>query len=90
MVGVQCVGVVDALGDGVESVALGQRVITVGVTGTRQQHVVADAGSVVAVPDRMTASTAAQLVTNPLTALLLVTREFELRPGEWLCRRPRG
>ena len=43
MVGVQCVGVVDALGDGVESVALGQRVITVGVTGTWQQHVVADA-----------------------------------------------
>ena len=64
--------------------------ITVGVTGTWQQDVVADAASVVAVPDRMTASTAAQVVTNPLTALLLVTREFELRPGEWLLQTAAG
>ena len=90
VVAVQCVGVVNALGDGVESVALGQRVITVGVTGTWQQHVVADAASVVAVPDRMTASTAARVVTNPLTALLLVTREFELRWGEWLLQTAAG
>jgi NADPH2:quinone reductase len=90
VLGVECVGVVDALGDGVESVALGQRVITVGVTGTWQQHVVADAARVVAVPDRMTASTAAQLVTNPLTALLLDTRELELRPGDWLLQTAAG
>jgi NADPH:quinone reductase-like Zn-dependent oxidoreductase len=90
VLGVECVGVVDALGVGVEGVALGQRVITVGVTGTWQQHVVADAARVVAVPDRMTASTAAQLLTNPLTALLLVTRELELRPGEWLLQTAAG
>jgi NADPH:quinone reductase-like Zn-dependent oxidoreductase len=77
----ECVGVVDALGEGVESIAVGQRAITVGITGTWQQYVLADAGQVVAVPDAMSASTAAQLVTNPLTALLLVTSELDVQPG---------
>jgi NADPH:quinone reductase-like Zn-dependent oxidoreductase len=90
VLGVECVGVVDALGDGVESVAVGQRVITVGMTGTWQQYVVADAARVLAVPDPMSASTAAQLLTNPLTALVLVTRELELRPGEWLLQTAAG
>jgi NADPH:quinone reductase-like Zn-dependent oxidoreductase len=90
VLGVECVGVVDALGDGVEGVAVGQRVITAGITGTWQQYVVADAARVVAVPDRMSASTAAQLLTNPLTALLLVTRELEVRPGEWLLQTAAG
>jgi NADPH:quinone reductase-like Zn-dependent oxidoreductase len=86
VLGMESVGVVDALGDGVENVAVGQRVITVGLTGTWQQYVVVDAARVVAVPERMSVSTAAQLLTNPLTALLLVTRELELEPGEWLIQ----
>jgi NADPH:quinone reductase-like Zn-dependent oxidoreductase len=47
----ECVGTVDAVGEGVETVAVGQRVITVGITGTWQQHVAVDAARVVAVPD---------------------------------------
>jgi NADPH:quinone reductase-like Zn-dependent oxidoreductase len=90
VLGVECVGIVDALGEGVESVGVGQRVITVGITGTWQQYVVADAGRVVAVPDEMSASTAAQLLTNPLTALLLVTRELDVRPDEWLLQTAAG
>jgi NADPH2:quinone reductase len=90
VLGMECVGVVDRLGEGVGSVAVGQRMITVGITGTWQQYVVADAARVVAVPDGMSASTAAQLHTNPLTALLLVTSELELRPGEWLLQTAAG
>jgi NADPH:quinone reductase-like Zn-dependent oxidoreductase len=90
VLGMECVGVVDALGDGVDNVALGERVITVGITGTWQQYVVADAARVVAVPDQMSTSTAAQLLTNPLTALLLVTSKLDVQPGEWLLQTAAG
>jgi NADPH2:quinone reductase len=88
--GVESVGTVDAVGDGVESVGVGQRVITVGITGTWQQYVVADAARVLAVPDTMSASTAAQLLTNPLTAVLLVTRELAVARGELLLQTAAG
>src|ERR671930_573587 len=90
VLGMECVGVVDALGDGVETVAVGERVITVGITGTWQQYLVADAARVVAVPDQMSTSTAAQLLTNPLTALLLVTSKLDVQPGEWLLQTAAG
>src|SRR5262245_6082976 len=38
VLGMECVGTVDALGEGVESVAVGRRVVTVGITGTWQQY----------------------------------------------------
>lgn len=90
VLGLESVGVVDALGDGVAGLKPGQRVITLGVTGTWQAYVVADAARVLAVPDDMSASTAAQLTNNPLTALLLVTNELDVRPGEWLLQTAAG
>jgi NADPH2:quinone reductase len=90
VLGLESVGVVDALGDGVEQLAVGQRVITVGVIGTWQQYVVADAGRVIGVPDAMSTSTAAQMLTNPLTAVLLVTSELDVRPGERLAQTAAG
>jgi NADPH:quinone reductase-like Zn-dependent oxidoreductase len=65
-------------------------VITVGITGIWQQYFVADAACVVAVPDDVSASTAAQLLTNPLTALVLVARELDVRPGDWLLQTAAG
>ena len=53
VLGLESVGVVDALGDGVDGVAIAQRVVTVAVTGTWQEFVVADAARVRAVPDGM-------------------------------------
>jgi NADPH2:quinone reductase len=90
VLGLESVGVVDALGDGVAGVALGQRVITLGVWGTWQQFIVVDAARVLAVPDAMTTSTAAQLITNPLTALLLVSNELHVERGEWLLQTAAG
>jgi NADPH2:quinone reductase len=90
VLGLESVGVIDALGDGVTGLTPGQRVITIGVTGTWQAYVVADAARVLAVPDDMSASTAAQLTNNPLTALLLVTDELDVQPGEWLLQTAAG
>jgi NADPH:quinone reductase-like Zn-dependent oxidoreductase len=88
--GHESVGVIDALGEGVESATVGQRVVTIGVTGTWQDYVLADAERVLAVPDGMSTSTAAQLLTNPLTGLLLVTTELDVQPGEWLLQSAAG
>src|SRR5262245_19358546 len=90
VLGQESVGTLDALGDGVDAFALGQRVITVGVTGTWQEYLVADAERVLAVPDGMSTSTAAQLLFNPLTAVLLVTDELDVRAGEWLVQTAAG
>jgi NADPH2:quinone reductase len=88
--GSESVGVVDALGEGVDDVSIGQRVITVGVRETWQEFVVADARRVLAAPEAVSVSTAAQMITNPLTALLLVTNQLEVKPGEWLLQTAAG
>lgn len=93
--GLECAGTVAALGpgagagedgeDGEDGLRLGQRVTTVGVTGTWQEFVVADAAQVLPVPDSLSVSTAAQLIVSPLTAWLLVTG-LGLGPGDWLVQ----
>jgi NADPH:quinone reductase-like Zn-dependent oxidoreductase len=55
--GIESVGVIDELGSGTDGLTVGQRVITIGVTGTWQEYVVADAGRVLAVPAGMGIST---------------------------------
>src|ERR1700722_7377414 len=81
--GSESVGVIDELGSGTAGLTIGQRVVTVGVTGTWQEYVVADASRVLAVPAGMSNSTAAQILSNPLTAVILTSEELKVRPGEW-------
>src|SRR5271163_5224729 len=84
--GIESVGVIDQLGSGTDGLTIGQRVVTIGVTGTWQEYVVADAGQVLPVPAGMSNSTAAQVLTNPLTAVILTGDELDVRPGEWLLQ----
>jgi NADPH:quinone reductase-like Zn-dependent oxidoreductase len=88
--GIESVGVIDELGSGTDGLTVGERVITVGVTGTWQEYVVADAGRVLAVPAGLSDSTAAQLLSNPLTAVILTGDELDVRPGEWLLQTAAG
>ena len=93
--GVECVGTIAALGpatdggDRENGLRLGQRVIVLGVTGTWQEFVVADAGRVLPVPDSMSDSTASQLIVSPLTAWLLVN-QLALGQGDWLLQTAAG
>jgi NADPH:quinone reductase-like Zn-dependent oxidoreductase len=89
ILGSESVGVVEAIGPGVDTVEVGQRVVTVLVTGTWQELVVVAASQVVVVPDQLSDSSACQMITNPLTALLLV-RESGVQPGEWLMQTAAG
>jgi NADPH2:quinone reductase len=88
--GIESVGVIDGLGSGTDGLTDGQRVMTIGVTGTWQDYVVADIGRVLPVPAGMSDSTAAQLLSNPLTAVILTGDELDVRPGEWLLQTAAG
>ena len=88
--GIESVGVVDELGSGTDDLTAGQRVVTVGVTGTWQEYIVADAERVLPVPTGMSDSTAAQILANPLTAVILTGEQLDVRPGEWLLQTAAG
>jgi NADPH:quinone reductase-like Zn-dependent oxidoreductase len=94
----ECVGHIEALGPETEGLKIGERVVAVAVpavpgpdlAGTWQEYLVADRQRLVPVPDQLTDSSACQLAVNPLTALLLVTRELDAQPGEWLLQTAAG
>lgn len=94
----ECVGRIAALGPGTEGLRVGERVVAAvvpavpgpPVAGTWQEYLVADAHRLLSVPDRLSGSSACQLAVNPLTALLLVTRELDVQPGEWLVQTAAG
>lgn len=76
MLGVEAAGVIDALGDGVASPAVGSRVavplFAIGRSGGYAEYVVADAASVVPLPDDLSFEDATALMVQGLTALHLV------------------
>ena len=76
--GIESVGVIDEIDSGADGLTLGQRVITIGVTGTWQDYVIADASRALSVPAGMSDSTAAQILSNPLTAVIC-TEDEDLR-----------
>lgn len=88
--GIESVGVIDEVGPETDGLTVGQRVITIGVKSTWQEYVVADTNQVMPVPDTMTNSTAAQLLANPLTAVILTGDELNVQPGEWLLQTAAG
>lgn len=88
--GIESVGVIDELGSGAEGLTIGQRVMTIGVTATWQEYIVAEADKVLPVPPDMSTSTAAQLLSNPLTAVILTGDVLDVRRGEWLLQTAAG
>ncbi|MGW1725438.1 zinc-dependent alcohol dehydrogenase family protein [Streptomyces sp. NPDC002306] len=94
----ECVGHIEALGPDTKGLRIGERVVNVAipavpgppVAGTWQEYLVADTRRLLPVPDRLSDSDACQLGVNPLTALLLVTRELDVQPGQWLLQTAAG
>lgn len=79
------VGIVDAIGDGVSAVSVGDRVVPMGVIGTWQEMVLVSEDRCFVVPEEVPDAAAAQLFVNPLTALILL-EELDIAPGEWLVQ----
>jgi NADPH:quinone reductase len=81
VVGDEGSGVVEAVGDGVDGVAVGDRVCWAQVPGSYAELVLVPARDAVPVPDGIVDLTAAALPLQGMTAQYLVATTFEVRPG---------
>jgi NADPH:quinone reductase-like Zn-dependent oxidoreductase len=88
--GLEGMGEVSAVGEGVSNLRPGQRVIPLGVQGTWQEYILAASAQLIPVPDSISDQTAAQFVVNPLTAWIMTVEELALKPGEWLLQTAAG
>ena len=83
--GSEGLGVIDALGAGVEGFAVGQRVAAASGRGTWAEYFIASSRMVIPMPDAIADETAAQLIAMPLSALMLL--EFLQVPrGGWIVQ----
>ncbi|WP_433430185.1 zinc-dependent alcohol dehydrogenase family protein [Nonomuraea sp. CA-141351] len=90
-VGFEGVGVVDAVGPGVENLAIGQRLSVVnGQGGNWAEYAVVPAGDLFPVPDEIPDEQAASFVINPASAILMVRRVLAVPGGEWLLQSAAG
>ncbi|MEN0084365.1 MAG: zinc-binding dehydrogenase [Leifsonia sp.] len=83
--GTEALGVVDALGEGVDQLAVGQRVVTGGTFGVWAEYFVARAGALIPVPDGLPDEAAAQLVSMPFSAISLID-SLGLSEGDWMIQ----
>ncbi|MFJ4173969.1 zinc-binding dehydrogenase [Microbacterium sp. NPDC089696] len=83
--GTEALGIVDALGEGVENLSIGQRVATGGTFGAWAEYVVADAAGLIPVPEAIDDETASQLVSMPFSTITLL--EFlGAKEGDWIVQ----
>ncbi len=81
VVGYEAAGVIDKLGPGVESPAVGTRVMALIRFGAHADHVVIPAQQAMPIPDAMSFDDAAAIPVNYLTAYHILFRIAPLRPG---------
>lgn len=82
--GGEVAGDVVAVGDGVDSVAVGDRVLAMPWLGGFASHVEVAAGAAVPIPDGLTYGQAAALVQSYGTMLFSLTRRTAVTEGEWV------
>ncbi|MDB5660518.1 MAG: alcohol dehydrogenase [Cypionkella sp.] len=82
--GTEAVGVVEALGEGVDNLVVGQRVAG-GASQTWATFYLADAAGLVPVPDCVSDETACQLIAMPLSAKVLLDT-LDVKPGDWIVQ----
>ncbi|QSB05776.1 quinone oxidoreductase family protein [Natronoglycomyces albus] len=76
-------GVVTALGEGVTSVQVGDKVAWSSVSGSYADVIIADVDQLALVPDDIDIRTAASVMLQGLTAHYLCTSVHPVRSGEW-------
>lgn len=84
--GVEGVGKVEALGAGVEGLAMGDTVLLPHRFGAWREAGIAQARDLVVVPHGVPLEQTAMLRINPATALLMLREFVALRPGEWFVQ----
>jgi NADPH2:quinone reductase len=82
VVGLEGAGVVEALGPGVRTLAVGDRVTWASVPGSYAEHVVAPENQLVRVPDTVSDELAAASMLQGMTAQYLAHGTRETRSGD--------
>ncbi|MET3927961.1 zinc-binding dehydrogenase [Devosia sp. 2618] len=82
--GTEAVGVVDALGEGVTNLSVGQRVMG-GATEAWAEYYLGDAARLIPVPDSVDDATASQLISMPLSAKMLLA-DLDVKAGDWIIQ----
>ncbi len=80
--GTEGAGTVAALGTGVDTVAVGDRVASVDMVGAYAEYALAPADRLVPVPDNVTTRQAAAVLLQGITAHYLVNDSFPVRVGD--------
>lgn len=83
--GSEAAGVVDALGEGVTTLRVGQRVTGFAAGGAWAEFFVAEAVGLLPLPDAIADDVACQLVAMPLSAMALLDH-YRTGEGEWLVQ----
>lgn len=83
--GTEAVGIVDALGEDVEGLQVGQRVASGTSFGIWAEYALVDASGLIPVPEQLSDESAAQLVAMPFSAISLLDF-LDMKPGEWLIQ----
>ncbi len=83
--GSEAVGVIDALGEGVTGLEVGQRVATGGTFGVWAEYFIAKAGALIPVDDGIPDEVAAQLISMPFSAISLLD-SLNLNKGDWFVQ----
>src|ERR1700751_5209391 len=84
VIGGEGAGIVEAIGPGVTSVKVGDRVTIPFGTFTWSEKVLAPARGLFVVPPSIDARTASMLNINPPTAVLLLDEFVKLKPKDWI------
>ena len=84
VIGGEGAGIVEAIGSGVTSVKVGDRVTIPFGTFTWSEKVLAPAQGLFVVPPSIDARTASMLNINPTTAVLLLDEFVKLQPKDWI------
>ncbi|GIW33653.1 MAG: NADPH:quinone oxidoreductase [Meiothermus sp.] len=82
--GMEFAGVVEAMGDGVEGLYVGQRVAALGGSGAFAEYAVVQSRSVLPVPPQMSAAEAAAFPVSYFTAYFALQTQAQAKPGEWV------
>jgi NADPH2:quinone reductase len=82
--GTEAVGIIDAIGNEVKHLQVGQRVMAT-TSGTWADFFIASAATVVPLPDLIDDASAAQLIAMPMSALLLI-EQAKIKSEQWLIQ----
>ncbi|KSB88177.1 alcohol dehydrogenase [Caulobacter vibrioides] len=83
--GSEAVGIVDAVGEGVDAGLVGQRFAVAGVHGSWAEFFIASAAGLVPVPDAIPDEAAAQLIAMPFSAITLL-ETLNVEAGDWVAQ----